>query len=198
LKQELKQELTNRIPDVLESITKDTKSIGFDIASDTETGSLLRIFAASKPGGQLLELGTGTGMSSAWILDGMDKTSHLVSVDSDELAQNIAQQNLGKDPRVSFICMDAGEYLESIKDTKFDFVFADAWPGKFSHLDITINILKKGGIYIVDDLMHRMSWPQGHTEHVKKFISAINADTRVQAMYLNWSSHFIIATKLDA
>ncbi len=190
------QEFANSKPEVLASIIQDSKFIGFDMASDAETGALLRVLAASKPGGQFLELGTGTGLSTAWILDGMDRASSLVSVDSDELALNIAKQNLTEDRRVRFIHVDAGKYLESRDGAKFDFIFADAWPGKFSHLDITINMLNNGGIYVVDDLIHRTTWPQGHAEHVKNFISAINENNRIQVLYLTWSSHIIIATKL--
>jgi predicted O-methyltransferase YrrM len=36
--------------------------VGFTMASDAWTGALLRTLAAAKPGGSLLELGTGTGL----------------------------------------------------------------------------------------------------------------------------------------
>ena len=51
------------------------------MASDPQTGSFLRALAASKPAANLLELGTGTGLSAAWLLDGMDATSQLDSVE---------------------------------------------------------------------------------------------------------------------
>ena len=45
--------------------------------SDPLTCTLLRTLAASKPGGQFLELGSGTGLSTAWLLDGMDARATL-------------------------------------------------------------------------------------------------------------------------
>jgi predicted O-methyltransferase YrrM len=37
-------------------------------------------------------LGTGTGLSTSWILDGMDAGAQLISVDNDENFLNIARQ----------------------------------------------------------------------------------------------------------
>ena len=64
-------------PATLDLIINDTQKMGFDMASEPKTGSLLRALAASKPNGKFLELGTGTGLSAAWILSGMDKKSTL-------------------------------------------------------------------------------------------------------------------------
>ena len=70
-------------PAAYAEIERATQQAGFTMASDPLTGSLLRTLAASKPGGRLLELGTGTGLSTAWILDGMDTAATLTSVDND-------------------------------------------------------------------------------------------------------------------
>jgi predicted O-methyltransferase YrrM len=42
-----------------------------------ELNALERAVAATKPGGKLLEIGTGTGVGTLWILDGMDQQAHL-------------------------------------------------------------------------------------------------------------------------
>ena len=47
-------------PATLDLIINDTQKMGFDMASEPKTGSLLRALAASKPNGKFLELGTGT------------------------------------------------------------------------------------------------------------------------------------------
>lgn len=62
-------------PVALNGIERDTAAVGFTMISEPRTGVLLRTFAASKPGGVFLELGTGTGASTAWILDGMNAAS---------------------------------------------------------------------------------------------------------------------------
>jgi predicted O-methyltransferase YrrM len=54
------------------------------MASEPKTGAFLAALAASKPGGRLLELGTGTGLGAAWLLAGMDAAARLDTVDADE------------------------------------------------------------------------------------------------------------------
>ena len=64
-------------PKLLDTILRDTTDAGFTMPSDYQTGALLRTLAASRLHARLLELGTGTGLSAAWILDGMDTASIL-------------------------------------------------------------------------------------------------------------------------
>ena len=52
----------NLFPPALAAIQAETVALGFNMASEPQTGALLRALAASKPAGTLLELGTGTGL----------------------------------------------------------------------------------------------------------------------------------------
>ena len=61
-----------RGPAEYEAILRDSKEMNFGMPSDLQTGALLRTLAASKPNGSFLEIGTGTGLETAWLLDGMD------------------------------------------------------------------------------------------------------------------------------
>ena len=63
-----------RKPDVIEAILSETTALGFTMASEPKTGAFLAALAASKPGGRLLELGTGTGVGTAWLLSGWTVT----------------------------------------------------------------------------------------------------------------------------
>ena len=45
---------------------------------------------------------------------------------------------------------------------RFDLIFADAWPGKFTHLDLALSILAPGAFYVVDDLLPQATWPADH------------------------------------
>ena len=122
------------------------------MASEPQTGSLLRTLAASKPSGRFLELGTGTGVGTAWLLAGMDAGSRLDSVDNDAAVSAVARRHLGHDSRVTFHLSDGAQFLSRIAQERFDFIYADTWPGKFTHLDLALSLLRPGGIYLVDDL----------------------------------------------
>lgn len=50
---------------------------------DLYIGTLLKTLIVSKPKSNLLELGTGIGLSLSWMVDGMDFESKLTTVDND-------------------------------------------------------------------------------------------------------------------
>lgn len=177
-----------QIPAVLKGIRRDTERLGFSMASEPQVGSFLRALAAAKPGGSFLELGTGTGIGTAWLLSGMDPTSRLTSVDTDPKVSQIARRHLELDGRVTFHTADGAEFLDRAGDQSFDLIYADAWPGKFTHLDVALSLLKVGGIYFVDDLLQRPSWPDRHAPKVTELIKALDTRLDFVATKLAWSS----------
>src|SRR5687767_15911194 len=98
-----------RPPDPIAGILADTAALGFTMTSEPKVGALLAVLAASKPGGRCLELGTGTGHGTAWLLSGMDAASTLDTVDTDADTLAIARRHLGIDPRVTFHAMRSEE-----------------------------------------------------------------------------------------
>jgi predicted O-methyltransferase YrrM len=187
-------------PPIVKDIEEATASIGFTMGSDHLTGSLLRTLAASKPGGAFLELGTGTGLATAWILDGMDALSRLITVDREERHTSLARRFLEHDPRVTFHLMDGKDFISSMRGqgNTFDFIFADMQPGKFHFLEETLQLLSIGGIYIVDDLLPLPAWSEEHTPEVVKLITIfenLEAQGAFRITKLNWSVGILIAVK---
>jgi predicted O-methyltransferase YrrM len=182
-------------PSELDLIRRESAALGFSMASEDRTGVILRVLAASKPGGALLELGTGTGISTVWILDGMDADTTLVTVESEEKYVAIARRHLGKDPRVTFRVEDGGAFLNDLRDRQFDLIFADTWPGKFEHLEKALSLVRPGGLYIVDDLLPQANWPNGHAAKVAALISRLEHDPRLILSKLSWSSGLIVAAR---
>src|SRR4030095_13288443 len=80
------------LPPAYEKIKEATDELRFGMAADVDTGRLLRTLAASKPSGRFLEFGTGTGLATAWIADGLDENSSLISIDSDEVLLNVGKE----------------------------------------------------------------------------------------------------------
>src|SRR5262245_65727037 len=98
-----------RKPPAFQSIVSDTEAAGFTMVSEPKVGALLGALAASKPGGRFLELGTGTGHGTAWLLSGMDSDSRLDTIDTDANVVAIAKRHLGADQRVAFHVGDGAE-----------------------------------------------------------------------------------------
>jgi predicted O-methyltransferase YrrM len=182
-------------PPVLAQILEETAGLNFTMASEPKTGALLRALAASKPAGRLLELGTGTGVGTAWLLAGMDAASTLTTVDIDPKTQNVARKALGSDPRLSFVLEDALDFLHRRAPASFDLVFADALRGKFEGLDEALAVVKPGGLYVIDDLLPQPSWPEGLGEKVPPLIERLAANKQFQIVPISWASGIVLAVK---
>jgi predicted O-methyltransferase YrrM len=184
-------------PAAFDRILSETTAAGFSMASEPLTGSLLKTLAASKRSGHFLELGTGTGLATAWLLDGMDDESKLVTIDNDDRVVAIAQKHLGQDQRVSFCIEDAGDVIRRFIKQKqgFDLIFADAWVGKYTFLDETLSLLRPGGFYVIDDMLPQANWIEGHKSNVKVLIEVLESRQDLALTKFAWASGIIIATQ---
>ncbi len=183
-------------PAVINEIAQAAAARGFSMSSDLLTGSLLRTLVASKPAGDILELGTGVGMGTAWLLAGMDAAAHLTTVDNNEETTAIARRLLGSDPRVKFQLMDGIAFIHSCyMQRAFDLIFADTYPGKFAALDETLALLKKGGLYVIDDLNPQPKWAADHLPKVAHLISVLEGREDLLITKLNWSVGLLVAVK---
>jgi predicted O-methyltransferase YrrM len=186
-----------KFPPRLSPIMLATTRLKFTAASDLFTGCLLRTLAATKPGGDFLELGTGTGVATAWLLDGMDERSRLISVENDAAVIAVAKKWLGDDRRADFFQADGAWWLEQAVLFRFDLIFADSWPGKYTHLDEALRLLKRGGLYVIDDMLPQPNWPDGHAQRVDELISILENRKDLIITKLNWSTGLIIGTKIS-
>lgn len=183
------------LPSAWPALAADTAAVGFTMASETRTGALLAALAASKPGGRFLELGTGTGLATSWLLAGMDASATLDTVDTDTAATAVAQRHLGRDARVRLHCTDAGMFVRRAAPATYDLIFADAWPGKFSDLDETLALLRAGGLYVIDDLLPQPNWPEGHAPKVPLLVADIARRPEFVTVTLAWASGLMIAVR---
>lgn len=183
------------IPVQYESIAEATKAIEFNMASDMQTGSLLRTLVASKPAGRILELGTGTGLATSWIIAGMDNGARLITIENNELLLDIARKAL-QDTRVEFVLSDGYAWIQNYSGEKFDLIFADAMPGKYDLFEETIRLVKERGFYVIDDMLPQPNWPIGHADKVEGFIEELEQRKDIILTKLNWSTGIIIVTKI--
>ena len=182
-------------PGAVTGILGDSEALGFSMTSEPKVGALLAVLAASKPGGRLLEVGTGTGHGTAWLLSGMDRAATLDTVDTDPEVVAVARRHLGTDYRVTFHVMDGAMFLESQAARQFDLIYADAWPGKFTHLNQALSLLRPGGIYLIDDLLPQANWPDGHAPKVPALIDDIERRGGFSTVRLAWASGLMLVVR---
>ncbi len=184
-----------RVPAALERIRKSTAGLGFQMASEPLVGALLRSLAASKPAGRFLELGTGTGIATAWLLDGMDRDSTLTSVDSDDAVQQVARETMGRDSRLNLVMGDALKYLLVQPAESFDLLFADALPGKYEGLEWALAAVRVGGFYVIDDMLPQENWPEGHAAKVPLLLERLACKEDFTFVPMQWASGVVVAVR---
>jgi predicted O-methyltransferase YrrM len=191
----MNEEINQPIPKHYNNIIEATKASGFSMASDILTCSLLRTLACSKVSGKFLELGTGTGLATSWILDGMDNESSLVSIDNDNRFLEVASRFLGTDTRLELVSIDGAKWVEENADEKFDFIFADTWHGKYLMLDEVLQMLNKGGLYIIDDMLPQPNWPDGHHEKAINLLKYLESREDLVMTKQVWATGIVICVK---
>lgn len=176
-------------------LVRKSEEIEFTMPSDLYVGTLLKTLVSSKPNGRFLELGTGIGLSLSWMLDGMNEGSQLISVDNDPRLITIAKECFGTDERVSLELADGSAWIKNYSGAKFDLIFADAWPGKYSEIEEILELITKGGFYVIDDMAVQPNWPKGHDKNAEELIAYLEKREDFTLTKMNWSTGLIIAVR---
>jgi predicted O-methyltransferase YrrM/precorrin-2 methylase len=180
-------------PPAVARITEAAHAAGIYYGSDARTGELLRALAASKPGGALLELGTGIGLGAAWLLAGMDARARLTSIDVQE-AGGIASRCLSHDARLELVTRDATDFLAGLGARRFDLIFADAPPGKFSDLERALDALAPGGLYVADDMDPQQLDPE-RAPLLARLLATLRAREDLVLTELRWGTGLLVAAR---
>jgi len=169
---------------------------GFTMSSAPQDGQLLAALAAAKPGGSLLELGTGTGLGTVSLLRGMDSTARLITVELSETLSQAARKEIA-DPRVEWVVADGGDWLTAAvtRGERYDLVFADTWPGKFTHLDEALSLVAPAGFYVVDDLLPMPAWTPAHQADVDALVARLGSLPGWHSFRANEGSGVLVCTR---
>lgn len=138
------------VPDVVREAERRAVERSFAHSCCPPTGPLLSVLAAAvRPGGRVLELGTGVGVGTAWITAGLQgrEDVEVVTVERDE---DLAELVRATDLPVTVLTGEVEALLPGLGT--FDLVFADAEGGKWTGLDLTVAALAPGGVLLVDDM----------------------------------------------
>jgi predicted O-methyltransferase YrrM len=122
-------------------------------AIDPATGSVLRLLAATVGAKAVVELGTGAGVSTLWLLSGMTPDGVLTSVDADGEHQRLAKASLTDagvpSGRVRLIQGRALEVLPRLSEAAYDLVFCDAARSENTdYLAAALTLLRPGGLVV--------------------------------------------------
>jgi predicted O-methyltransferase YrrM len=144
--------LRQNIPRGVAAAKRRANVLDFNQSCTDDVGRLLSMLCATVPaGGRVLEIGTGAGVGTAWMAAGIgiQMNVELVSVEVDSRLVDIARQ-WPWPPHVQILTADAVQVISGLGD--FNLVFADAASFKFGHIGSVVQVLRPGGILVIDDL----------------------------------------------
>ncbi|MFY1577227.1 O-methyltransferase [Verrucosispora sp. WMMD703] len=172
-----------------------TSEHGFHGACEDPVGPLLATLAAAvPPNGRILELGTGTGVGTAWLAEGIDRRDD-ARLETVELDESLAAAVRADDWPTNVVIHtgDAEALLPTLG--RFDLVFADAVAGKWTGLDLTIDALAPGGLLVVDDMdLGRYTDPE-HRAAVLRVERTLTDDPRLVTAPIPAGTGLIISTR---
>src|SRR5262249_12394317 len=160
-------------------------------SSSRETGMLLRTLATSKPGGRLLELGTGVGVGAGWLLAGMNATARLQTLEVHPEAAAICREMLASDPRAEVIEANGVEWMEGYDGPLFALIFTDVGILKYERRSLTLSKLAPGGLFVCDDVIWQPTWDPAmrpSRERVEKFRAEIHDEPGVHVTLMDWGA----------
>ncbi len=125
------------------------------VAVSPGAGSLLATLAAAIDARNVVEIGTGGGVSTLWFLEGMNAEGVITSVDDEAEHQVIAKDALTQagiaGNRFRLINGNPEEVLDRLTEGAYDIVFISSRPLDLaSNVEHALTLLRTGGLLIID------------------------------------------------
>ena len=120
-------------------------------AVDEGTGAALRLLAVVTGARHAVELGTGAGISTLWLVRGLQPSGVLTSIDTEPEHQRLARLSLAEagvpSGRVRLIAGRALEVVPRLSDGAYDLVVCHAAPAEgVDYLPGALRLLRPGGV----------------------------------------------------
>jgi predicted O-methyltransferase YrrM len=182
------------VPASVAAAKRRARSVGFRKSCEDEVGHLLSALAAAvPPGGRILEIGTGVGAGLGWLAAGLEgrEDVELVAVESDERLAASARE--WEWPEfVSLVVADATTFAF---DGCYDLVFVDAAPVKYGRLAAAVDVVRPGGLLVVDDLHAGPETTDSERAEKEALRRDLLRSANFHAVELTWSSGVILAAR---
>jgi predicted O-methyltransferase YrrM len=169
-------------------------------------GATLRFLASVLEARSVVEVGTGTGVSSVWLLRGMRPDGVLTSVDLEAEHQRLARETLTdagiESRRFRLISGAAMDVLPRLTDGHYDLVFLDGDKSEYDdYLAEASRLLRPGGVVAIDNaLWHdRVADPaqrDNDTVTIRDMGKALREDEQWVPLLLPVGDGLLVARKL--
>lgn len=145
-------------PEEIARARADSAELGINAISEA-TGAQLALLAAATVATNIVEIGTGTGVSGLWMLKGAPQAT-LTSIDIEADFQQHAKHSFSAAgipaSRVRLITGRANEVLPRMNEESYDLVFVDADPlSVIEYVEHGLRLVRPGGIVAVAHALWR-------------------------------------------
>lgn len=183
------------MPPLVAAASSRARQAGFPMSCDPAVGRLLAVLVAYLPArAQVAELGTGTGVGTAWITSGLLPRTDVTVTTIENDHQTAALAARGDWP--SFVDLRHGEALDLLGEGgTYDLIFADAPNGKWRGLDQTIAALGPSGMLVVDDMTPMPDWTDDHQAMQSQVRQALVTAPDLISVELAHGSGVILSTR---
>jgi demethylmenaquinone methyltransferase/2-methoxy-6-polyprenyl-1,4-benzoquinol methylase len=183
------------LPEPVRLATERAEQAGFTMSCDPGTGRLLSVLAAAVPvKGRVLELGTGTGVGTAWITHGLHGRgdAEVVTVEIDTATAALAAQH----PWPSWVKLLTGDAVDVTRHAgSFDLIFADAQGGKWDGLATTVAALRPGAHLLVDDMTPDEFADDHHARKISEVRARLLGHPDLTSVEIAWSTGLVLSTR---
>lgn len=138
------------LPDIVTRTLRASLEAGFVDTTRTETGRLLATLAANADG-PIADFGTGCGVGAAWLRSGAPSDVEVFTVESDAGLAQRALTAFGSDA----ITVLHGDWSELSEHGPFALLSAGESVARQDVSGVMIDLLRPGGIAVIDDLASR-------------------------------------------
>lgn len=160
-------------------------------------GSLLKFLASTIDASNVVEIGTGTGVSGLWLFRGMNSAGVLTSIDSDQERQRAAKEIFAEagiaSNKIRLIAGRAIEVVAKLTDNAYDLMFISGDKLEYETLlDQSLRLLRPGGILVFNNILDDSN--SADNEAVKAVSEKIKDDSRLVSVMLPSGSGIIASS----
>ena len=187
---------TTYIPSLVQRAGNLAEQMNYSDSTSREVGRLLQLLASQSLSGVLVEIGTGCGVASAWIVSALAPGASFFTVEANVARAAAARALFDAYPNVHVV---HGDWRQLLRIGQFSLLYAGLESPRLSEADRLLQTLRPGGLIVLDRLNPIEQLPEDLRRKPDKLRDFYLNDPRLLATEVQVSSSeaVILATRVE-